>query len=405
MKILLVADGRSPITLRWLKAIQPLGYEIHLVSTFPCPPIEKVHLAAILPVAFASMAGSQVGSAARPEHKTSRGLAHWRPLLQKMRYLLGPLTLPFFSRQFNEIVLSIKPDLVHALRIPFEGMLAAALPQVIPLLLSTWGNDLTLHARGSLLMKWLTRKALGRADGLFSDTWRDIQLSKEWGLRAGCPTITIPGNGGLDLDEIRKMQKKPPEVPDYLRKRSLVIINPRGFRPGSVHQDVFFQCLPEVLREFPDVLVICTAMQGQPKALRQVRALGLEHNVRLLPYVSQPELWNLYRQSQVYVSLSSHDGTPNTLLEAMAFGCLPVCGDIESIREWISDKQNGLLVDPLDARAAARTLITACRDQDLRKRAAIQNQKIIRARADVQGNRKLIKSFYQQFIKENEWQI
>ncbi len=116
-------------------------------------------------------------------------------------------------------------------------------------------------------------------------------------------------------------------------------------------------------------------MQGQPEALRQVKALGLEQNVQLLPYVSQPELWNLYRQSQVYVSLSSHDGTPNTLLEAMAFGCLPVCGDIESIREWIADKQNGLLVDPLDARAAAQALITVCRDQDLRKKAGKQNQR------------------------------
>ncbi len=400
MKLLLIADGRSPITLRWLKAIQPLGYEIHLVSSFPCPPIEQVQLAAVLPVAFASMAGSQVGRVAQPEQKTRRKLAHWRPLLQKARYTLGPLTLPFFTRQFEEIILHIKPDVVHALRIPFEGMLAAVLPQGIPLLLSTWGNDLTLHAHGSWLMKQLTRKALGRADGLFSDTRRDVQLAKEWGLRADCPTITIPGNGGLDLDVIRKMQQKPPDIPGYLLKRSPIIINPRGFRPGSVHQDVFFQCLPEVLREFPHALVICTAMQGQPEAEQQVKVLGLEHNAQLLPYVSQPELWNLYRQSQVYVSLSSHDGTPNTLLEAMAFGCLPVCGDIESIREWITDKQNGLLVDPLDARAAAQALITACRDQGLRKKAAIQNQRIICERADVRVNRMLIKSFYQQFITE-----
>jgi glycosyltransferase involved in cell wall biosynthesis len=400
MKLLLIADGRSPITLRWLKAIQPLGYEIHLVSTFPCPPIEQVRLAAVLPVAFASLAGSQVDRAAHAENKTRRKLANWRPLLQKVRYVLGPLTLSFFKRQFEEIVLQIKPDIVHALRIPFEGMLAAALPQGIPLLLSTWGNDLTLHAHGSLLMKWLTRKALGRADGLFSDTRRDIQLAKEWGLKFNRPAINIPGNGGLDLDEIQKIQKKQPVIADYIKEHFPVIINPRGFRPGSVHQDVFFQCLSEVMREFPDALVICTGMQGQPDALRQVKALRLEHNVQLLPYVSQPELWNLYRQSQVYVSLSSHDGTPNTLLEAMAFGCLPVCGDIESIREWITDKKNGLLVDPLDARAAAQALITACRDQDLRNKAAKKNQKIIRERANVQMNRMLIKAFYQYFSKE-----
>jgi glycosyltransferase involved in cell wall biosynthesis len=400
VKILLVADGRSPITRRWLKAIQPLGYEIHLISTFPCPSSEIVRSTTIFPVAFSSLSGSQVKSAGKPENNSVRKLANWRPLLQKMRYFLGPLTLPFFKQQFDEIVLRIKPDVVHALRIPFEGMLAAGLPQDVPLLLSTWGNDLTLHARGSFLMKRLTRKTLRRADGLFSDTRRDIQLANEWGLQPGRPAITIPGNGGLDLDEIRKLKQKPPDIPGYLRNHSPVIINPRGFRPGSVHQDVFFQCLPEVLRQIPDAVVLCTGMKGQAEALQQVNALGLEKNVILLPYLSQPELWNLYRQSQVYVSLSSHDGTPNTLLEAMAFGCLPVCGDIESIREWITDKENGLLVDPLDSRAAAQALITACRDQGLRINAEKQNQEIIFNRANVQVNRGVIKSFYQQFIKE-----
>ncbi len=244
MKLLLIADGRSPITLRWLKAIQPLGYEIHLVSTFPCPPIEKVQLEAVLLVAFASMAGSQVGRAAQPEQKTRRRLARWRPLLQKARYTLGPLTLPFYSQHLEKIVLKIKPDVVHALRIPYEGMLAAALPPGILLLLSTWGNDLTLHARGSLLMNRLTRKALDRADGLFSDTQRDVQLAKEWGLRPGCPAITIPGNGGLDLEEIRKIQQKPCDIPDYLHEHSPVIINPRvSARAVSIRMSFFNACL------------------------------------------------------------------------------------------------------------------------------------------------------------------
>ena len=34
-----------------------------------------------------------------------------------------------------------------------------------------------------------------------------------------------------------------------------------------------------------------------------------------------------------------HDGTPNTLLEGMACGCLPVAGDLDSIREWLKPGQ------------------------------------------------------------------
>lgn len=51
----------------------------------------------------------------------------------------------------------------------------------------------------------------------------------------------------------------------------------------------------------------------------------------------------LFRLSSVAVSPSLHDGTPNTLLEAMDCGCIIVTGDIESVREWINDGENGSL--------------------------------------------------------------
>ena len=93
-----------------------------------------------------------------------------------MRYYVGPLSLPFYQARFRSLVAEIQPDLVHALRIPFEGMLSVATPPGIPLVVSTWGNDITLHARGSFLMAYLTRRVLNRADGLITDTQRDIQL-------------------------------------------------------------------------------------------------------------------------------------------------------------------------------------------------------------------------------------
>ena len=37
---------------------------------------------------------------------------------------------------------------------------------------------------------------------------------------------------------------------------------------------------------------------------------------------------------------------PEAILEAMALGCFPIAGDIESVREWITPGVNGILVDP-----------------------------------------------------------
>jgi len=356
----------------------------------------------MLPVAFSRLAGGQVcraGNDNRQNGFMQKGVACLRPLFLRLRYMLGPHTLSFFKGRYRRIISEIKPDVVHALRIPFEGMLAAATPEVFPVILSTWGNDLTLHAHGSRVMGCWTHKALKRAQGLMTDTRRDARLAREWGLSSDAPTLVVPGNGGVNLAEIDALKKgKRPEM-DFLPPGKQLIINPRGFRPGSVHNDVFFQSIPLVLKEIPQAHFLCPAMQSQPQALRWVRKLDIGEHVTLLPYLPQHQLWDLFMRSQVYVSLSSHDGTPNTLLEAMACGCFPVVGDIESLREWIEPEENGSLVDQRNPEQAAQTIIQALRSDKLRHSAAKRNRAILQKSAEVGVVQKKIDSFYWQFVK------
>jgi glycosyltransferase involved in cell wall biosynthesis len=109
-------------------------------------------------------------------------------------------------------------------------------------------------------------------------------------------------------------------------------------------------------------------------------------------------LWALYKRSQLYVSPSSHDGTPNSLLEAMACGCFPVVGDIESLREWITQGVNGLLVNPTSPQALAGGICRALDAVDLRQRAASYNLSLIEDRAAQGTTLPKIDAFYQQFI-------
>jgi glycosyltransferase involved in cell wall biosynthesis len=388
MHILLVADGRSAITAGWLRMLHRLDTRVSLVSTFPCDPPEYAELVAVLPVGFSSMAGGQVRlSDATEGSKTVIGMKRhviraFRPAFLAARAWLAPLTLSKYQARFVQIVNEIQPDLVHALRIPFEGMLASLTPKDIPLLVSIWGNDLTLHARTSPFMASHTRKALRRADGLLADAHRDERLAKQWGLREDAPTLVVPGNGGLDLKRVKEVTKGK-ELPFDLPADRPLVINPRGFRPGSVHQNTFFRSIPLVLEKVPQAFFICTAMQGQPEAEKWVEKLGIQDHVLLLPYLPQGQLWQVYAQSKVYVSLSSHDGTPNTFLEVLACGCFPVVGDIESLREWLRDGKNGLLVDPMDPHQAADAVIQALTDEALLASARQKNFAMIKQRVDV----------------------
>ncbi|PIZ26107.1 MAG: hypothetical protein COY47_02325, partial [Chloroflexi bacterium CG_4_10_14_0_8_um_filter_57_5] len=163
MRLLFVADGRSPITLSWLRHWIERGDEIHLVSTFPCDPPPGLASFHVLPVAFGALGGGQATSTSL----TPKGglVGRFRGLLRPFRYTLGPVSLLAYRRRFRALAALLRPDLIHALRIPFEGMLASSAPGEAPLIVSTWGNDITLHAHGSPLMKWLTRRTLRRAQG------------------------------------------------------------------------------------------------------------------------------------------------------------------------------------------------------------------------------------------------
>jgi glycosyltransferase involved in cell wall biosynthesis len=344
------------------------------------------------------MAGGKSNNSVDSTH-ISRFVGRFRALLRPLRYVLGPLSLPPHQTHFHNLVEDIHPDLVHALRIPFEGMLASATPTGFPLVVTIWGNDLTLHARGSILMSSLTRHTLHRADGLIADATRDIRLGHEWGFETDRPTLVVPGAGGIRLEEIEagsRSGKLPEELPDVP-----IVVNPRGQRPGSLRQDVFFQSIPMVLERIPQALFICPPLAGDEGSEQWVKQLGIWSNTKLWPHLDRAQMWALYKKALVFVSPSIHDGTPNSLLEAMASGCFPVVGDIESMREWVMPGVNGLLVDAASPRALADGIIAALENPGLCAAAKIRNASIIAERATYRGCMAMTEAFYQKFCRRN----
>jgi glycosyltransferase involved in cell wall biosynthesis len=392
MRLLFVADGRSPTTLSWLEYWTESGNEIHLLSTYPCEAPAGLASFHVVPTAFGGMAGGGGGTSSQ-----RRVATRLRALLRPLRYILGPASLPRHQRQFLRLVDSIHPDLVHALRIPFEGMLSYRTPREIPYLVSIWGNDITLHAHGTVMMATLTRRVLGRADALLADTQRDIRLGAVWGLHPKAATLVVPGAGGIRLEKIAASDKSS-ELPEELLD-AMLVVNPRGQRPGSLRQDVFFRAIPRVLEKIPNVYFVCPSLRGDTQAENWVAALGIGERARLWPKLTQPQLWTLLKKARVYVSPSLHDGTPNSMLEAMACGCFPVTGNIESMREWIDDGVNGLLVDATDEMALAGAIVRALNEPALQSQAAQVNAALVAERADYTRNMERVRGLYERVLR------
>lgn len=365
---------------------------MHLISTFASPPLGGIESHHTVPVAFSGL-GRAGGNGALTSSKTI-GL---RTLI---RHWLGPATVQRAGNRGRSLISEIKPDLVHAMRIPFEGALAAASKPTPPLLVSIWGNDFTLHAPSSPMMRSLTQRTLSRTTALHTDNHHDAQLAVDWGFAGDRPQLVLPGNGGVRRDIFSSGDPGHSDHPaltqalDSLAPEAPVVVNPRGFR-AYVRNDAFFKALPKVLARLPSTAFFCPSMTGQREAEDWIERLQLGDSVHLLPKLTPSDLAVVFRRAQVSVSPSEHDGTPNTLLEAMACGAYPVVGDLPSIREWIEDGRNGTLVDPASDDELAGAIAQALEDSELRERATAENIRLIEQRADYAKGMRRAEAFYE----------
>ena len=368
MRICFIADARSPIARAWIGYFAGREHEVHVLSTFACAP-EAIPGATIHCLLGAAPAAS------RRLRSTSWSADLYDGLAQPVKaYLL--------TSRARRLVEQIRPTILHSLRLPIEGYVGGAL-EFHPHVVSAWGNDFTLYADRFRLHGRAARRAIVSCDGFIADAQADVDRAGRYGLAAGVPRAVLPGAGGVDRAVFRPSAGNQPAL----------FVNPRGFR-RYVRNDTFFAACRMVADAHPEARFVGVAMEGWRPIEDAVRRLSLGNVTTLTGPLSRGEMAELYQRAAVTVSPTEHDGTPNTLLEAMASGCLPVCGDLPSLREWILPGENGLLCDAGSVRSLGMAMLRAIEDRALQARAAEQNPRLVAERGDYAESMRQAEEFY-----------
>ena len=395
VRVLLVADTRSPTTWGWVNAVRSAGVVVLGIDGRPWPEHRTLGV---------SGEGSR-----RSVKRRLRSFAGATPrrlkVTGRVRQVMGPVMAPINGRRIRSAVERAKPNVVHGLRIPHEAMAAmAACPPAVPLAVSIWGNDLTHEAPATCMGGRAARRVLARTDLLFADCQRDIDLARTWGLRPTIPTTVLPGGGGIDLarmaEEHRKLASQPGDLvgPDHR-----LIVNARGGRP-YVRNEFLLEALSLLATELdPRVRIVFVDSAHDAALCRAIEHHRLSNKIIVTGRRSQGEVFSLFRRAEVSVSITDQDGTPNSLLEAMAAGAIPVCSDLPSIREWIEPGRNGFMAAFNDPLAVAEALWLALGLSDA-ERSAIkaENGRIIAARVERGSVGKRAAEKYGQLVMHRE---
>lgn len=117
---------------------------------------------------------------------------------------------------------------------------------------------------------------------------------------------------------------------------------------------------------------------GERRAIleRMVVEKGLTKQVRFLGWVDRDSIVARYQQADIFVTATTWEGMPNTVLEAMACGLPIVATRASGLEELVRDGSNGYLVNIDDAAALTDRLARLINNPYERKRMGKESRKL-----------------------------
>lgn len=375
LRILFVAMGESVHTARWLRQIRDQGWDVHLF------PLSERPLHADLRgiTVHAPVRRRQPGLDASVRQ---RGVP-WPLRRGSVRLEWALERLPRMDRaaRLARVISSLRPDVVHSLEMQHASYLTLTSRRLLgntdfpPWIYSCWGSDLFFFGRQPEHVERI-RSVLEACDYLITDCERDRRLAAEFGFR-GAFLGVLPGPGGFQIERMARLRSG-----SAVSARRVIALKGNHDEQWVGRALVALEALHRVSAELTgyEVVVYSAEPNVRHAAAYVERVTGVRF--RVLPYSAPDEIVALMGRARVALAVNVSDGTPNSMLEAMIMGALPIQSDTISTRELITDGENGLLVAPEDPAGIERALRRALADDDLVERAARLNAALTAATID-----------------------
>lgn len=287
------------------------------------------------------------------------------------------------QRWLAQVIREWKPTIVHTLGIAPAGEFYFDTRREFGLAgIGQWvaqtrgGSDLALarydEARSSQL-----GAILRETDCILSDNAINFEIAHEMGVRADqlSPIGTVPGTGGVDIEELASYASGPPSSRG-------ILLWPKAYEcPWSKALPVF-EALVTHWDRLPPCEIHLLATVPETRMWFHTLPEEIKRVCRIDDRIPRGELLQLMGRARVMLAPSLVDGTPNSMFEAMATGAFPVLSPLDTIRPLLRDGSNVLFARNLYPGEIGEALVRAMTDDALVDSAAERNLSLVRELAD-----------------------
>lgn len=300
-------------------------------------------------------------------------------------------------------------DIVHAHFAYPEGFVGVLVKNAIekPLVITCHGYDInTVPEIGYGIRRRkeydaLVRMALREADAIISVSTRMKEKIVELGVNPG-KVFVIPN--AVDLELFRPPSKRDMEDIVNVRKQfgvdedEFLLLNARHLYPVYGIQYLIYAMKIVTLRVRNVKLIVAGEGPLRKRLLKLTQKLGLEKYVKFVGEVPRTLMPKLMRASSLYVNTSLSDGSPPSLIEAIASGLPVVSFDVGGVNDIVINGFNGYLCSPRDSKTIANKILYLLENPSEMKKMGSNSRKLAEERFDINRRIDKIVELYKKLI-------
>ncbi len=236
--------------------------------------------------------------------------------------------------KIKKLIQEYLPSIIHIHQVNSYAYysLIAARKSSVPKILTAWGSDILLSPKKNCLLKKMVQFNLRHADFFTSDS--EFMAEEMRSLLPKRKLDILIANFGIEIIE------------KDLLKENIIYSNRLHKKLYQIESVInAFKLFLENSIDKTWKLVIAATGEETDNLKSLVEQLNLTENVEFAGWVNNEKNIEYYSKAKLFVSIPESDATSISLLEAMAYGCIPVLSDLPANREWIDDGKNGIIVN------------------------------------------------------------